>query len=74
MFKVRQKVRFIDEDRQERMPWCYPPVGWTGIIIEANDDETALVNWGEDSGVEKCSDGYVWWVGFNRLEAVDAEN
>ncbi len=74
MFKVGQKVRFTDANRHEAMPWCYPPVGWTGVIIEVNEDGVALVDWGANSGVEKCSDGYVWWAGFNRLEAVDAES
>lgn len=74
MFKAGQKVRFTDEDKHEKMPWCYPLAGRIGVIIGARDDGTALVDWGEDSGVEKCSDGYRWWASFDKLEAVDAES
>lgn len=73
MFKIGQRVRFTDDNKHEATPWWYPHVGCIGVIIEANDDKVALVDWGEGSGVEKCSDGYRWWASFDKLEAVDAE-
>lgn len=76
MFKVRQKVRFIDEDRHERMPWCYPPAGQIGTIIKVEGDRAVLVDWGADSEVEynDMQNGYVWWCVKYMLEAVDAES
>ncbi len=36
-------------------------------------DETALIDWGKDSGVDYNPDGeYAWWCGEKRLEKVDA--
>lgn len=72
MFKIGRRVRFIDADRHERMPWCYPPAGSMGTIIKVCDDETALVNWGKDNGVDR-GDDYAWWASFNNLEAVDGD-
>lgn len=74
MFNVGQKVWFTDAGIHKAMPWCYPPYGWIGVIINVNDDGTALVDWGEDSGVDKCGAGYAWFSDFTRLEAVDAES
>ena len=74
MFNVGQKVRFTDAGRHKAMPWWYPPAGCTGVIIEVVDDGTALVDWGGDSGVDKCGAGYAWFSDFTRLEAVDAES
>lgn len=76
MFKVRQNVQFTDEDRHERMLWCYPPTGQIGTIIKVEDDRTVLVDWGADSEVEYngIQNGYVWWCAKYMLEAVDAES
>ena len=75
MFKVGQKVRFVDADAHERSPKFYPPVGTIGIVMEIDLDDMALVDWGIDSGVwGRIDDGYYWWATNRMLEAVDAES
>lgn len=52
MFKINQKVRFIDTDAHERTPEFCPPVGSIGTIIAVDDvEDMALVEWGADSRV-----------------------
>lgn len=70
-FYEGQMVRFKSKRHQKKMPWCYPPAGWVGKILEVANDKTALVDWGEDSGVDKNVDYYAWWATFCELEAVD---
>lgn len=74
MFKIGQRVRFIDVDKHERMPWYYPPTGTIGIIIKVTD--ATLVDWGAASEVEYNGvwGGYAWWCADYMLEAVDAES
>lgn len=76
MFKVGQKVWSVDEDRYERMPWCYPPAGMIGTIIEVAGDRTTLVDWGADAEVDYnvVQGSHAWWCADYMLEAVDAES
>jgi hypothetical protein len=73
MFKVRQKVRFIDENGHERTPEFCPYVGNIGTIMAVDDvEDMALVEWGADSGVWQRGDGgRSWWCMNRMLEAVD---
>lgn len=74
MFKIGQKVRFVDADSHERSPEFYPPVGSIGIVMEVDPDDMVLVDWGIDSGVwGRISGGYYWWAMNRMLEAVDGE-
>lgn len=75
MFKIGQKVRFIDAEAHKWNPNLYPPVGSIGIVMEVDPDDMALVDWGIDSGVwGRISGGYYWWVANRMLEAADAES
>lgn len=75
MFKVGQKVRFIDADAHERNPEFYPPVGNIGIVMRTGPDDMVLVDWGIDSGVwDRKDGGCYWWTPNNMLEAADAES
>ena len=76
MFKVGQKVRFIDTDEHNAMPSWYPPAGWAGVIIKANYNGMTLVDWGSDSEVKYnyTRNSHAWWCAECMLGAVDAEN
>lgn len=75
MFKIGQKVRFVDADSHERSPEFYPPVGSIGIVMEVDPEDMTLVEWGADSGVWKRGDGGCnWWCMNRMLEAVDDES
>lgn len=73
MFKINQKVRFVDADEHERTPEFCPPVGSIGTIMAVDDiEDMALVKWGADSGVWQRGDGdRSWWCMNRMLEAVD---
>ncbi len=70
-FHEGQEVRFTSVREHKKMSWCYPPAGWVGKILRVANDETALVDWGENSGVDKNVDRYAWWAAFCELETVD---
>lgn len=73
MFKVGQKVRFKDEDRHNRMPWCYPLAGRIGTIIKVNSDRTMFVDWDADGEVEynDMQNSHAWWCAEYMLEVED---
>ena len=76
MFKINQKVRFIDVHAHERTPEFCPIVGSIGIIMAVDDiEDMALVEWDADSGVWQRGDsGRSWWCMNRMLGAVDAES
>lgn len=66
MFKIGQKVRFIDADAHEWSPNLYPPFGSVGIVMRIDIDvDFPLVKWTNTDG-----DYYLWTLG-DMLEAVD---
>lgn len=71
-FKVGDRVRYILKKKELLMNgfrW-YPDAGTIGIIIEINNDNL-LINWGENSGVSKNSNGeYEWFCRKDRVELV----
>lgn len=85
MFKVNQKVRFVETSDKELVytskelhkeyPHFHPAVGCVGKIVELDDiSNLALVEWGVDSGVDDDPEGgHAWWVECSRLEVVDDE-
>ena len=74
MFNVGDEVMMIDEKHHAYNPECYPAKGSIGVVVEYSPcDETALVDWGQDSGVDSNLDGeYAWWCGEQRLAKVNA--
>lgn len=74
MFNIGDEVMMIDEKRHAYNPECYPAKGSIGVVVEYSPcDETALVDWGQDSGVDSNLDGeYAWWCGEQRLAKVNA--
>lgn len=74
MLNVGDEVMMIDEKHHAYNPECYPTKGSIGVVVEYSPcDETALVDWGQDSGVDSNLDGeYTWWCGEQRLVKVNA--
>lgn len=74
MFNIGDEVMMIDEKHHAYNPECYPAKGSIGVVVEYSPcDETALVDWGQDSGVDSNLDGeYAWWCGEQRLAKVNA--
>lgn len=74
MLNVGDEVMMIDEKHHAYSPECYPAKGSIGVVVEYSPcDETALVDWGQDSGVDSNLDGeYAWWCGEKRLAKVNA--
>lgn len=74
MLNVGDEVMMIDEKHHAYNPECYPAKGSIGVVVEYSPcDETALVDWGQDSGVDSNLDGeYAWWCGEQRLTKVNA--
>lgn len=74
MLNVGDEVMMIDEKHHAYNPECYPAKGSIGVVVEYSPcDETALVDWGQDSGVDSNLDGeYAWWCGEQRLAKVNA--
>lgn len=73
MLNVGDEVMMIDEKHHAYNPKCYPAKGSIGVVVEYSScDETALVDWGQDSGVDSNLDGeYAWWCGEQRLAKVN---
>lgn len=74
MLNVGDEVMMIDEKHHAYNPECYPAKGSIGVVVEYSPcDETALVDWGQDSGVDSNLEGeYAWWCGEQRLAKVNA--
>lgn len=74
MFKIGQKVRFIDAEAHKEHPEFYPPVNSIGVVKQiANDPPGVMTEWGANSGVDMCGGEYAWWANLEQLEAVDDE-
>lgn len=74
MLNVGDEVMMIDEKHHAYNPECYPAKGSIGVVVQYSlRDETALVDWGQDSGVNCNLNGkYTWWCGEKRLAKVNA--
>ncbi len=74
MLNVGDEVMMIDENYHAYNPMCYPAKDSIGVVVEYSlCDETALVDWGQDSGVDSNYNGeYAWWCGEQRLVKVNA--
>ena len=74
MLNVGDEVMMIDENHHAYNPMYYPAKGSIGVVVEYSPcDETALVDWGQDSGVDSNFNGeYAWWCGEKRLAKVNA--
>lgn len=74
MLNVGDEVMMMENESHAYNPEYYPAKGSIGIVVEYSScDETALVDWGQDSGVDSNLDGeYAWWCGEQRLAKVNA--
>lgn len=74
MFNVGDEVMMIKDELHADNPEWYPIKGSIGVVVRYSpDDETALVDWGQDSGVDLNEhDEYAWWCGEKRLAKVNA--
>lgn len=74
MLNVGDKVMMMDEEAHASCPISYPTKGTIGVVVDYSlRDENALVDWGQDSGVDCNLHGdYVWWCSEKRLEKVSA--
>ena len=74
MFNVGDEVMMIEDELHAKYPENYPAKGSIGVVVEYSlRDETALVDWGQDSGVNCNLHGkYTWWCGEKRLAKVNA--
>lgn len=71
---VGDEVMMMEEEPHTKFPENYPAKGSIGVVVEYSpSDETALVDWGQDSGVDlNDRDEYAWWCGEKRLAKVNA--
>ena len=70
---IGRKVRMINEDKHKDNPNWYPKVGTVGTIVNLSwTNNSAYVNWGENSGVGKGLDrSYTWYIDWKSIELVD---
>lgn len=73
MLNVGDEVMMMENEHHTKYPENYPAKGSIGVVVEYSPcDETALVDWGQDSGVDSNLDGeYAWWCGVQRLAKVN---
>ena len=64
--KVGMEVKFIDENEHKMDPWCYPPVGTIGTIVEITSIDI-YVKWpkGSTSGKDE------WYCAASAVEEVN---
>ena len=74
MFNVGDEVMMMEEELHAKFPENYPAKGSIGVVVQYSScDETALVDWGQDSGVDlNDNNEYAWWCGEKRLAKVNA--
>lgn len=74
MLNVGDEVMMMENESHADNPMYYPAKGSIGVVVEYSPcDETALVDWGQDSGVDSNLDGeYAWWCGEKSLAKVNA--
>lgn len=74
MLNVGDEVMMIEDEPHAYNPMYYPAKGSIGVVARyLPNDEMALVDWGQDSGVDSNTHGeYAWWCGEKRLEKVNA--
>ena len=74
MLNVGDEVMMMEKEPHAYNPECYPIKGSIGVVVwYSPDDETALIDWGQDSGVDLNEhDEYAWWCGEKRLAKVNA--
>ena len=68
MFKIGQKVRFVDAEARKEIPAFCPYVGSVGVVLDVDDvEDMALVDWDANSGVWQRGDGGCSWWCMNRM-------
>ena len=68
--KVGDKVRFVDKEKHDSDPSCYPPVGTVGIVrTVCIRDRNCDVQWPKNTTAEPN----IWWAKFERLEVLLCE-
>lgn len=71
---VGDEVMMIEDELHTNYPHHYPAKGSIGVVVQyIFRDEMALVDWGQDSGVDLNEhDKYAWWCSEKYLEKVNA--
>lgn len=71
---VGDEVMMMEDNPHAKFPENYPAKGSIGVVVQYSpDDGTALVDWGQDSGVDlNDNNEYAWWCGEKRLVKVNA--
>lgn len=74
MFNVGDEVMMMENELHTKYPENYPAKGSIGVVVQYSPrDKMALVDWGQDSGVNcNLHDKYTWWCGEKRLAKVNA--
>lgn len=74
MLNVGDEVMMMENEFHAKYPENYPAKGSIGVVVQYSlRDEMALVDWGQDSGVNCNLHGkYTWWCGEKRLAKVNA--
>lgn len=74
MLNVGDEVMMMEKEPHAYNPEYYPMKGSIGVVVKYSlRDENALVDWGQDSGVNCNLNGkYTWWCGEKRLAKVNA--
>ena len=74
MFNVGDEVMMMEKEPHAYNPEYYPMKGSIGVVVKYSlRDENALVDWGQDSGVDPNLHGeYAWWCNVKKLEKVNA--
>ena len=74
MFNVGDEVMMMEKEPHAYNPEYYPMKGSIGVVVKYSlRDENALVDWGQDSGVDPNLHGeYAWWCSEKRLAKVNA--
>lgn len=77
-FNVGDEVMMVKDELHAEHPEYYPTKGSIGVVMiqYSSHNETALIDWGQDSGVNYniAYDAYAHWCSVKRLEKVNANN
>ena len=70
-FNVGDEVMMADKEAHLICPNFYPKAGTVGVVAAICKDDTLLIDWGQDSGVElSCNNEYTWYCNKSRLKKI----
>lgn len=74
MFKVGDKVVFINADKHKELSFCYPEVGTIGTVM-LSGGKSLVVDWGDAKSIDNNANGTKsWWCSEEDVKPYVQEN